>query len=101
MMQAELKSARILVADDQEANVRLLEGLLRRGGYTNVSSTTDPRTVLPLCHDFHPDLILLDLVMPHIDGFHIMEQLRATVPEGTYLPILVLTADITQEARQR
>jgi putative two-component system response regulator len=101
MNQQELHDARILIADDQEANVRLLEGILRRVGYTSVRSTTDSRKVLALCAEFQPDLILLDLVMPHIDGFHIMEQLQARVPVGTYLPVLVLTADITQEARQR
>jgi putative two-component system response regulator len=101
MNQEDLQSARILVADDQEANVRLLEGILRRVGYTNVSSTTDSRKVLPMYAELQPDLILLDLVMPHVDGFHIMEQLQATAQLGTYLPILVLTADITQEARQR
>jgi putative two-component system response regulator len=101
MNQEDLQSARILVADDQEANVRLLEGILRRVGYMNVSSTTDPRKVIPLYAELQPDLILLDLVMPHMDGFHIMEQLQATAELGTYLPILVLTADITQEAKQR
>src|SRR5438874_3111693 len=97
----ELTQARILVVDDQEANVRLLERILERAGYTNVATTTDSRQVLGLYEELDPDLIVLDLVMPHMDGFEIMEELGKRVPEGTYLPILVLTADVTPQARQR
>jgi len=97
-----LKDARILIVDDQEANVRLLEGILRRAeGYTNIRSTTDPREVLRHYAEFWPDLILLDLHMPHVDGFEVMDALRPFVPAGAYLPILVLTADVTPEAKQR
>ena len=96
-----LTEANILVVDDQEANVRLLERILQRAGYSNVATTTDPRLVLGLYAQFEPDLIVLDLVMPHMDGFEIMEELGKRVPEGTYLPILVLTADVTPQARQR
>ncbi len=96
-----LTEGNILVVDDQEANVRLLERILQRAGYSNVASTTDPRLVLGLYAQFEPDLIVLDLVMPHMDGFEIMEELGKRVPEGTYLPILVLTADVTPQARQR
>ncbi|HEV8420409.1 MAG TPA: response regulator [Actinomycetota bacterium] len=96
-----LNEANILVVDDQEANVRLLERILERAGYTNVATTTDPRLVLSLYAQFEPDLIVLDLVMPHMDGFEIMEELGKRVPEGTYLPVLVLTADVTPQARQR
>jgi putative two-component system response regulator len=96
-----LTEANILVVDDQEANVRLLERILERAGYTNVATTTDPRLVLSLYAQFEPDLIVLDLVMPHMDGFEIMEELGKRVPEGTYLPVLVLTADVTPQARQR
>jgi len=97
----DLTEANILVVDDQEANVRLLERILQRAGYSNVATTTDPRLVLGLYAQFEPDLIVLDLVMPHMDGFEIMEELGKRVPEGTYLPILVLTADVTPQARQR
>src|SRR3954451_16660144 len=97
----DIHSAHILIADDQEPNVRLLEGILRRMGYGNLTSTTDSRRVLPLYAEHQPDLILLDLTMPYMDGFQIMEQLQATVAAGTYLPILVLTADVSADARQR
>ncbi|OLC55524.1 MAG: two-component system response regulator [Acidobacteria bacterium 13_1_40CM_4_69_4] len=96
-----LLDARILIVDDQEANTRLLENLLGRSGYTNLKTTTNPREVPALYAEFSPDLILLDLVMPGLDGFGVMEALRGLVPVATYLPVLVLTADITSEAKER
>ncbi|OLC14356.1 MAG: hypothetical protein AUH29_10355 [Candidatus Rokubacteria bacterium 13_1_40CM_69_27] len=96
---AKLTDARILVADDEAANVRLLQRLLEQAGYRNIRTTTDARRVLALYEEFQPDLILLDLMMPHLDGVAVMGQLR--IPEATYRPILVLTADVTPEAKQR
>jgi signal transduction histidine kinase len=93
--------ARLLVVDDEQANVRLLERMLARAGYTEVASTTDPRQVVPLVRKFDPDLVLLDLGMPHLDGYGVMAELRKVVPEGSYLPILVLTAEPSAEAKQR
>jgi signal transduction histidine kinase len=93
--------ARLLVVDDEQANVRLLERMLARAGYTDVASTTDPTQVLPLFERFDPDLVLLDLGMPQLDGYQVMAQLRQAVPEGSYLPILVLTAETSAEARQQ
>ncbi len=91
--------ARILVVDDEPANVRLLERMLAEGGYRQVKSTTDSRQVLGLYAEFQPDLILLDLMMPHLDGIAVIQQLH--VPEDVFLPILVLTADATSEAKKR
>jgi signal transduction histidine kinase len=93
--------AYILVVDDEEANVDLLEQMLARAGYTNVLGITDPRRVLPLLRERQPDLILLDLLMPHLDGYAVLEQLRPEIGEDVYLPVLVLTADITSAAKQR
>ena len=101
MVDASLKNANILIVDDQEANIDVLEGLLEMQGYTSIKTTTDPRDVLHLFASFEPDLILLDLMMPHLSGFEVMEQLKSIVQANTYLPILVLTADATSEARQR
>ncbi|MFY9587943.1 MAG: HD domain-containing phosphohydrolase [Actinomycetota bacterium] len=92
-----LLRARVLIVDDEPANVTLLHKILTRAGMDNLKEVTDPRQVLPLFQSFEPDLILLDLNMPHIDGFAVMRQL-STRP---YVPILVLTADITSEAKQR
>ena len=75
--------------------------MLRRGGYSNVVSNTDPRLAPHIYSDFHPDLVLLDLMMPHMDGFQVMNELKKDIPESSYLPILVLTADTTNEARNR
>jgi signal transduction histidine kinase len=96
-----LPTARILVVDDEEANVDLLEQVLARAGYTRIMGVTDPRRVLPLFQAEPPDLVLLDLLMPHLDGFAVMEQLRPQIPADAFLPILVLTADITTETKRR
>ena len=93
--------ARILVVDDEEPNVRLLQRILEREGYRHYRGTTDPRDAAALFAEFRPDLVVLDLHMPHLDGFAVMEKLRALIPEETYLPILVVTGDITPEARRR
>jgi putative two-component system response regulator len=95
------KAPRILIVDDEEANVRLLERILRRVTSADLRSTTDSRTVMTLYTEFKPDLILLDLRMPHIDGFGVLDALRPMIPADSYVPILVLTADITPEAKQQ
>jgi CheY-like chemotaxis protein len=87
--------ARILIVDDQESNVRLLEFALRRGGYVAVASTTDPLEVSGLHRQNHYDLILLDLQMPRMNGFEVMEGLA----NEDKVTILVLSADPTQSAR--
>ena len=98
---ASLIEARLLIVDDEEPNVELLDRLLRRAGYVNVECTTDPRSVQDLVTEFEPDLILLDLLMPHLDGFAVMEQIRLLEPAGSPIPILVLTADATPETKRR
>lgn len=96
-----LNQARILIVDDQETNVRLLERMLSRAGYTDLVTTTDPSRVAVLYEEQQPDLVVLDLLMPDMDGYQVMQDLARRVPVGTYLPILVLTADGTPEARRR
>src|SRR5256886_8285721 len=95
----DLTKARILVVDDEPANVRLLERTLAEAGYRQVRSTTDSRQVLALYGEYQPDLLLLDLVMPYLDGIAVMRELQ--IPEDVHLPILVLTADTTTEAKKR
>ena len=95
------KRAKILIIDDQESNVLLLQRLLQQVGYTTLESTTDPRVGLRLFSEFQPDLILLDLMMPHLDGLAVMRELANRIALDDYLPILVLTADVTPEAKQR
>jgi len=88
---AEILNANILIVDDQQANVLLLEEILRETGYTRVSSTMDPHAVTALHRQNRYDLILLDLQMPGMDGFQVMESLKAIETEG-YIPVLVITA---------
>jgi PAS domain S-box-containing protein len=87
----EILNASILIVDDQEANVRLLSRLLAEAGYTRVSSTMDPTVVCTLHRRNGYDLILLDLQMPGLDGFAVMEALK-TIDGESYLPVIVLTA---------
>jgi PAS domain S-box-containing protein len=87
----DILNASILIVDDQESNVRLLEQLLADTGYTRVSSTMDPREVCALHRKNRYDLILLDLQMPVMDGFQVMEGLKTNDEDG-YLPVLVITA---------
>ena len=87
----DLLSASILIVDDQEANVQLLEHMLREAGYRCITSTMDPHAVCALHRDNRYDLILLDLQMPGMDGFQVMEDLKEIETDG-YLPVLVITA---------
>jgi CheY-like chemotaxis protein len=90
--------AQILIVDDQEANVMLLEQMLANGGYTNVHSTMDPFKVCDLHREHHYDLILLDLQMPGMDGFAVLEALHDIEPDG-YVPVLVVTAQPSHKLR--
>jgi len=93
-------AAKILVVDDIEANVVLLENLLRQQGYRHVESTTDSRQVAALHAEKEFDLILLDLQMPYLDGFGVMEAIAATA-KGDFLPVIVVTAFSDQQNRLR
>ena len=95
---SEILKAGILIVDDQEANVLLLEKMLRNAGYERITSTMDPRTVCPLHLEHRYDLILLDLQMPDMDGFQVMEGLKEIETTG-YLPVLVITAQPAHKLR--
>ena len=91
LTEADIRGARILIVDDQEPNIRLLEQLLADSGYTCVESTMDPSAVCALHRRKPYDLILLDLQMPVMDGFQVMEALKSNLDEN-YLPVIVFTA---------
>src|SRR5437016_567873 len=101
MTQEALSDARVLIVDDQPANTILLERLFEMVHLGKCKSTNDSRQALALFQEFQPDLVLLDLAMPHMDGFEVLESLQSVIAPGEYLPILVLTADATERAKQR
>jgi DNA-binding response OmpR family regulator len=95
------RNARVLIVDDQEMHVRLLRTILTMEGFTNVMTCTDPREALPAFERFHPDIVLLDLMMFPIDGFTVMRQIQDRVAEDDEVPIVFLTADVNPEHRHR
>ena len=99
MLRSTLGKAKILIIDDEQANVRLLERILELIGATHVQSTTDSRQALALFVDFRPDLVLLDLHMPNVTGFDILEQIKALTGGENPVPVLVLTADVTSKTK--
>ncbi|MEO8170481.1 MAG: response regulator [Oxalobacteraceae bacterium] len=95
---SEILNASILIVDDQAANVMLLQQMLRNAGYARITSTMDPHSVCPLHLIHRYDLILLDLQMPEMDGFEVMEGLKELDPDD-YLPVLVITAQPSHKLR--
>ncbi|MGV2124872.1 response regulator [Agrobacterium vitis] len=93
--------AQILIIDDEPANIALLERLLRRERFDRIASTTDPREATALFTKHKADIILLDLLMPHLDGFALLDQFTRLIGPDDFIPILVLTADVTTETRRR
>jgi putative two-component system response regulator len=96
-----LENARILLVDDEPAMVRSLETILERAHYDDVVATTDPRAAGELFSGVEPDLVLLDLHMPRMDGFAVLAELRKRTLPGSYVPVLVVTGDVSPDARRR
>jgi EAL domain-containing protein (putative c-di-GMP-specific phosphodiesterase class I) len=96
-----LTNATVLIADDHDANVVLLRRILDHAGVTRVHTTTDPLRVVEQYRDVRPDIVLLDLHMPGMDGVAVMDAIRRSTPAGHYVPVVVLTADATPQARNR
>lgn len=92
--------AKILIVDDQPNNIELLERILHRAGYTRICAVTHPPSAVLQFLEFQPDIVLLDLHMPVIDGRELLQLLSPLIPEGTFLPMLVLTADISQKTKR-
>ncbi|HLJ47675.1 MAG TPA: HD domain-containing phosphohydrolase [Bryobacteraceae bacterium] len=100
-MQKEIiRTSRILIVDDQPANVLVLKQALQTAGYLYMAGVTDSRETLRTFSEFQPDLVVIDLRMPHVDGFSLLRQLRSRVSASQFLPILVLTADNSRKAKQ-
>ena len=100
-MKEDLKDARILIIDDTLANIEVLENLLMMKGYIDVKSISDSTQAIATIRAFKPELILLDLMMPQVSGFDIMEALKKETDAFALMRILVLTADITPESKKK
>lgn len=95
------REARILIIDDHQANIEALKRILRSAGFVSVNSTTDPIIGVALVQTWAPDLVLLDLHMPQLDGFGVLEAIRPQLSGDGYLPVLMLTADSSDETKRR
>ena len=91
---------RIMVVDDEPENIRFIVRILRGEGYGAIETTQDPREAAHLFATFRPDLVLMDLLMPHMDGVETMARLRSTLSDGDYVPFLVLTSDASHTAKR-
>ncbi len=98
---APFAESRILIVDDLVENTMLLRRILNRAGYPNVAFTSDPFQATALFKTFDPDLVVLDLHMPHKDGVEVLREITALSRPDTYLPVLMLTGDLGHEAMQR
>lgn len=95
------KGARVLIIDDQVGNVCLLQAVLERLGVTLTKGVTDSRLALDALRDFQPDLILLDLNMPYLNGYDLLQIFGTVIPKDAYLPVLVLTGETDSSAKLR
>ena len=101
MNQHPLPPAKILIIDDEPSNVRLLERVLELFGGVTWRCTTDPREAIPMFAEFQPDLVMTDLHMPHVDGYQVISEIRELLDGDIFLPIVVLTADVSSETRRK
>ena len=101
MVEDRILAARILMVDDEEANLELLRRILEPVGFNDLKETTDPFQVLRLCQESSPDIVLLDIAMPGKGGFEVLEEIRRQMGEEEYLPVLVLTSDHSPETKRK
>lgn len=93
--------SKILIVDDNPANVLLLRRIFEFSGYKNIQSVTDPTQVLTICQDWDPDLMILDLHMPQMSGHEVLAEIKQVRTDDDYFPILIFTADVTPEAKRK
>ncbi|MEX0757277.1 MAG: hybrid sensor histidine kinase/response regulator, partial [Acidimicrobiia bacterium] len=96
----DVNSARILIVDDQDANLRLLHGVLSPT-YDHIEMISDARQVQRVLAEFSPDVVLVDLHMPHVSGFDVLEAVRNATAADDFVPVVVITADVSHEAKRR
>jgi signal transduction histidine kinase len=100
-LEDKIRQSRILIADDRIATVRLIENMLNRIGYRQLKCVTDPRQIFGLIDEWKPALLILDILMPEVDGFEVVDRLRNRTPRDQWIPILVVSAAPDPEARRR
>ena len=100
MPEKQIQEARILIVDDEVDHLHVLKAILAKEGYSQVEGVTDPRQATATFQEYQPDIVLLDLSMPNMSGLEILDQIRSLIPAESYLPIIVVTADLTMESRR-
>ena len=93
--------SKILIIDDQQNNIDILVDFLQMQGYVNIKTITDSRLAISGFKEFLPDIVLLDLMMPHLDGYQVMQLLKQEIEASDYVPVLILTADISISTKQK
>lgn len=101
MSTPELSSMKILVIDDEPLNLRILGRILQNAGYTDVRAMGDARAFHEVFNEYKPDLVMTDLMMPQVDGYGVLAMLGGLVPSNAYLPAIVMTGDISLQAKQQ
>jgi putative two-component system response regulator len=101
MQDRDLSTIKLLLVDDEAHCTKLMEAFLRQAGYSLITTTNDPRQALDLYQKVKPDLVALDLRMPHLDGFDVMRQLRQVIPAEDYVPILIVTGELDAPSKHR
>jgi DNA-binding response OmpR family regulator len=102
MLDRAVTHSKILIIDDESTHIDFLRHLLAAHNYrrANIQGVTNPRDALSGFNEFQPDLVILDLLMPGVGGMQVLKQLRASIPSQTFLPVLVVTSDLTIESRR-
>lgn len=90
-----------MILDDDEGVLGLLDRILRRAGFVNIEKEADPRKFLPMYRSFEPDILLLDIAMPHLDGLSVLQLIQSRLEEGEYFPVLVMTGEFASEVKHK
>ncbi len=101
MQDLDLSSIKILLVDDEAHCTKLMEALLKQAGYSRVTATNDSRQAAQLFQEVKPDLVALDMRMPHMDGFEVMRQLKPMIPSDDYLPMLIITGELDASTKHK
>src|ERR1700722_2549481 len=101
MQDSAVAYSKLLIVDDDESSIRFLTVILQNAGYSRLNSLTDSREASRYYAELEPDLILLDFLMPYLDGLEVIKALQSRIPRSSYVPIVILTSDADPRVRQR